>query len=145
MTKYNLCRAIIYFYLVLAFLLNGCYCLDCFFCKFCCALFFPDLFPVPTLITVSAKKLLLTDIDNNNTIWELSEKANVKDVCYIVNDDKAYYIVEDSLFLLDIKTTSKFQVFHCSFPFLREYRKICGHYCIIFGLIMFLKKSKLHI
>ncbi|KAK2513636.1 Ros1 [Columba livia] len=70
-----------------------------------------DLFPVPTLITVSAKKLLLTDIDNNNTIWELSAKANVKDVCYIVNDDKAYYIVEDSLFLLDIKTTSKFQFF----------------------------------
>ncbi|KAK2511439.1 Ros1 [Columba guinea] len=70
-----------------------------------------DLFPVPTLITVSAKKLLLTDIDNNNTIWELSEKANVKDVCYTVNDDKAYYIVEDSLFLLDIKTTSKFQFF----------------------------------
>ncbi|NWX11296.1 ROS1 kinase, partial [Caloenas nicobarica] len=70
-----------------------------------------DLFPVPTLITLSANKLFLTDTDNNNTIWELSAKANVKDICYTVDDDKAYYIVEDSLFLLHMKTTSKFQFF----------------------------------
>ncbi|KAM6432982.1 proto-oncogene tyrosine-protein kinase ROS [Rhynochetos jubatus] len=70
-----------------------------------------DLFPVPTLITVSANKLFLTDIDGNHTIWELSAKTNVKDICYTANDDKAYYIVEDSLFLLDMQTTSKFQFF----------------------------------
>ncbi|KAF1505047.1 Proto-oncogene tyrosine-protein kinase ROS, partial [Eudyptula minor novaehollandiae] len=70
-----------------------------------------DLFPVPTLITVSANKLFLTDIDNNHTIWELSAKTNVKDICYTANDDKAYYIVEDSVFLLNIQTTSKFQFF----------------------------------
>ncbi|NWX43370.1 ROS1 kinase, partial [Steatornis caripensis] len=70
-----------------------------------------DLFPVPTLITVSAYKLFLTDIDNNHTIWELPAKANVKDICYTANDDKAYYIVEDSLFLLNIQTTSEFQFF----------------------------------
>ncbi|NXJ83328.1 ROS1 kinase, partial [Trogon melanurus] len=70
-----------------------------------------DLFPVPTLITVSANKLFLTDIDNNHTIWEISAKTNVKDICYTANDDKAYYIVEDSLFLLNIQTTSKFQFF----------------------------------
>ncbi|XP_075353451.1 proto-oncogene tyrosine-protein kinase ROS [Mycteria americana] len=70
-----------------------------------------DLFPVPTLITVSANKLFLTDIDNNHTIWELSAKTNVKDICYTANDDKAYYIVEDSFFLLNIQTTSKFQFF----------------------------------
>ncbi|NXQ82134.1 ROS1 kinase, partial [Nyctibius grandis] len=70
-----------------------------------------DLFPVPTLITVSANKLFLTDIDNNHTIWELSAKTNVKDICYTANDDKAYYIVEDSLFLLNTQTTSEFQFF----------------------------------
>ncbi|XP_074718456.1 proto-oncogene tyrosine-protein kinase ROS [Strix uralensis] len=70
-----------------------------------------DLFPVPTLITVSANKLFLTDIDNNHTIWELSAKTNVKDICYTANDDKVYYVVEDSLFLLNIQTTSKFQFF----------------------------------
>ncbi|KFQ02192.1 Proto-oncogene tyrosine-protein kinase ROS, partial [Leptosomus discolor] len=70
-----------------------------------------DLFPVPTLIIVSANKLFLTDIDNNHTIWELSAKTNVKDICYTANDGKAYYIVEDSLFLLNIQTTSKFQLF----------------------------------
>ncbi|NXH73549.1 ROS1 kinase, partial [Hydrobates tethys] len=70
-----------------------------------------DLFPVPTLVTVSANKLFLTDIDNNRTIWELSAKTNVKDICYTANDDKAYYIVEDSLFLLNIQTTSKSQFF----------------------------------
>ncbi|NXK04370.1 ROS1 kinase, partial [Herpetotheres cachinnans] len=70
-----------------------------------------DLFPVPTLITVSANKLFLTDIDNNHTTWELSAKANVKDICYTANDDKVYYIIEDSLFLLNIQTTSKFQFF----------------------------------
>ncbi|NXE26582.1 ROS1 kinase, partial [Ardeotis kori] len=70
-----------------------------------------DLFPVPTLITVSANKLFLTDIDNNHTIWELSAKTNVKDICYTANDDKAYYIVEDSLFLLNIQTASKLQFF----------------------------------
>ncbi|NXL43142.1 ROS1 kinase, partial [Podilymbus podiceps] len=70
-----------------------------------------DIFPVPTLITVSANKLFLTDIDNNRTIWELSEKMNVKDICYTANDDKAYYIVEDSLFLLNMQTASKFQFF----------------------------------
>ncbi|KFO11050.1 Proto-oncogene tyrosine-protein kinase ROS, partial [Balearica regulorum gibbericeps] len=70
-----------------------------------------DLFPVPTLITVSANKLVFTDIDNNHTIWELSAKTNVKDICYTANDDKVYYIIEDSLFLLNIQTTSKFQFF----------------------------------
>ncbi|NXE10719.1 ROS1 kinase, partial [Lophotis ruficrista] len=70
-----------------------------------------DLFPVPTLITVSANKLFLTDIDNNHTIWELSAKTNVKDICYTANDDKAYYIVEDSLFLLNLQTASKLQFF----------------------------------
>ncbi|KFQ24645.1 Proto-oncogene tyrosine-protein kinase ROS, partial [Merops nubicus] len=74
-----------------------------------------DLFPVPTLITVSANKLFLTDIDNNHTIWEVSAKTNVKDICYIVNDDKAYYITEDSLLLLDIKTTSEVQFFRDAF------------------------------
>ncbi|NWS71263.1 ROS1 kinase, partial [Crotophaga sulcirostris] len=70
-----------------------------------------DHFPTPTLITVSANKLFLTDIDNNHTIWELSAQTNVKDICYTANDDKMYYIVEDSLFLLNIQTTSKFQFF----------------------------------
>ncbi|XP_075563747.1 proto-oncogene tyrosine-protein kinase ROS [Pelecanus crispus] len=70
-----------------------------------------DLFPVPTLITVSANKLFLTDIDSNHTIWELSAKTNVKDICYTANDHKAYYVVEDSLFLLNIQTTSKSQFF----------------------------------
>ncbi|XP_069707856.1 proto-oncogene tyrosine-protein kinase ROS [Phaenicophaeus curvirostris] len=70
-----------------------------------------DLFPVPTLITVSANKLFLTDIDNNHTIWQLSAQTNVKDICYTANDDKMYYIVEDTIFLLNTKTTSKFQFF----------------------------------
>ncbi|KFQ79243.1 Proto-oncogene tyrosine-protein kinase ROS, partial [Phaethon lepturus] len=70
-----------------------------------------DLFPVPTLISVSANKLFLTDIDNNHTIWELSTQTNVKDICYTANDNKAYYIVEDSLFLLKIQSTSKLQFF----------------------------------
>ncbi|NXT80261.1 ROS1 kinase, partial [Zapornia atra] len=70
-----------------------------------------DLFPVPTLLTVSANKLFFTDIDNNCTIWELSAKTNVKDICYTADDDKVYYIVEDSLFLLNIQSTSKFQFF----------------------------------
>ncbi|NXL62621.1 ROS1 kinase, partial [Chordeiles acutipennis] len=70
-----------------------------------------DLFPIPTLITVSANKLFLTDIDNNHTIWELSTKTNVKDICYTADDNKVYYITEDSLFLLNIQTTSKFQFF----------------------------------
>ncbi|XP_061222174.1 proto-oncogene tyrosine-protein kinase ROS isoform X2 [Neopsephotus bourkii] len=70
-----------------------------------------DLFPVPTLLTVSANQLYLTDIDNNHTIWELSAKINVKDICYTANDDKAYYIIGDSIFLLNIETASKFQFF----------------------------------
>ncbi|KFP73343.1 Proto-oncogene tyrosine-protein kinase ROS [Acanthisitta chloris] len=70
-----------------------------------------DLFPVPTLITVSANKLFLTDIDSNHAIWELSEKTNVKDICYTANDDKVYYIIEDSLFILNVQTASKFQFF----------------------------------
>ncbi|NWX24129.1 ROS1 kinase, partial [Aegotheles bennettii] len=70
-----------------------------------------DLFPVPTLITVSANKLFLTDIDNNHTIWELSSKTKVKDICYTANDDKVYYIVEDSPFLLNIQASSNFQFF----------------------------------
>lgn len=99
-------------------------------CKFCCALFLPDLFPVPTLITVSANKLFLTDIDNNHTIWELLAKTNIKDICYTANDDTMYYILEDSLFLLNIQTTSVFQVFVCPLSYLKE---ICGHFCCYFG------------
>uniref|UniRef100_A0A672TNW2 Tyrosine-protein kinase receptor n=1 Tax=Strigops habroptila TaxID=2489341 RepID=A0A672TNW2_STRHB len=71
-----------------------------------------DLFPVPTLITVSANKLYLTDIDNNHTIWELSAQINVKDICYTANDDKAYYIVEDSIFLLNTQTFFKDAYLH---------------------------------
>ncbi|NXP53439.1 ROS1 kinase, partial [Heliornis fulica] len=70
-----------------------------------------DLFPVPTLLTVSANKLFFTDIDNNHTVWELSAMTNVKDICYTANDEKVYYITEDSLFFLNIETTSKFQFF----------------------------------
>ncbi|NXC43638.1 ROS1 kinase, partial [Penelope pileata] len=77
-----------------------------------------DLFPVPTLITFSANKLFLTDIDNNETKWELLAKTNIKDICYTANDDKVYYILEDSLFLLDIESTSEFQFFED--PFLRN-------------------------
>ncbi|RMC13082.1 hypothetical protein DUI87_10613 [Hirundo rustica rustica] len=68
-----------------------------------------DLFPVPTLITISANQLFLTDIDNGHTIWEISAKANVKDICYTANDDKGYYITEDSLFILNIQNASMFQ------------------------------------
>ncbi|NXC72157.1 ROS1 kinase, partial [Anhinga anhinga] len=70
-----------------------------------------ELFPVPILLTVSANKLFLTDMDNNHTIWEFSAKTNVKDICYTANDHKVYYIVEDSFFLLNVQTTSKFQIF----------------------------------
>ncbi|NXS31863.1 ROS1 kinase, partial [Pomatostomus ruficeps] len=70
-----------------------------------------DLFPVPALITISANKLFLTDVDSGHTIWELSAKTNVKDICYTANDDKAYHITEDSLFLLNIQNASMFQFF----------------------------------
>lgn len=103
-----------------------------FFNKFCCALFLPDLFPVPTLITISANKLFLTDIDSGQTIWELSAKTNVKDICYTANDNKAYYITEDSLFTLNLQNASMFQVFLCSLPYLRESGKVHGHFCHYF-------------
>ncbi|KAF2987188.1 hypothetical protein EK904_012124, partial [Melospiza melodia maxima] len=70
-----------------------------------------DLFPIPTLITISASKLFLTDIDSGHTIWELAAKTDVKDICYIANDDKAYLLTEDSLFILDIQNASMFQFF----------------------------------
>ncbi|NXT54616.1 ROS1 kinase, partial [Pluvianellus socialis] len=79
-----------------------------------------DLFPVPTLLSVSANKLFLTDIDNNHTIWEFLAKRNVKDICYTANDDTAYYIIEDSLYLLNIQTTSKSQVFFFKDAYLRN-------------------------
>ncbi|OXB76494.1 UNVERIFIED_CONTAM: hypothetical protein H355_014538 [Colinus virginianus] len=70
-----------------------------------------DFFPVPTLITFSANKLFLTDIDNNHTIWEVLANTNIKDICYTANDEKVYYILEDSLFLLNIQSTSESQFF----------------------------------
>ncbi|XP_017684659.1 PREDICTED: proto-oncogene tyrosine-protein kinase ROS isoform X1 [Lepidothrix coronata] len=70
-----------------------------------------DLFPVPTLITITANNLFLADIDSNHTMWELSTKTNVKDVCFTANDDKAYYIIQDSLFILNMQNASKFQFF----------------------------------
>ncbi|NXS19317.1 ROS1 kinase, partial [Mystacornis crossleyi] len=91
-----------------------------------------DLFPVPTLITISANKLFLTDIDSGHIIWELSAKTNVKDICYTANDDRAYHITEDSLFILNIQNASQFQVFLCSLPYLRESRRVRGHYCHYF-------------
>ncbi|NXG06558.1 ROS1 kinase, partial [Sakesphorus luctuosus] len=70
-----------------------------------------DFFPAPTLITITASKLVFMDIDSNYTVWELSAKTNVKDICYTANDDKAYYIIEDSLFIVNIQNASKFQFF----------------------------------
>ncbi|NXP70849.1 ROS1 kinase, partial [Ramphastos sulfuratus] len=69
------------------------------------------LFPVPTLLTVSAKKLFLTDIDNNHTIWEHSAEANIKDICYTADDDRVYYIVEDSLLIQNTQLPSDSQFF----------------------------------
>ncbi|NXU11988.1 ROS1 kinase, partial [Pardalotus punctatus] len=70
-----------------------------------------ELFPVLTLITVSANKLFLIDVDSSHTIWELSAKTNVKDICYTANDDKVYHITEDSLFILNVQNASMFQFF----------------------------------
>uniref|UniRef100_A0A8C0V2A0 Tyrosine-protein kinase receptor n=1 Tax=Cyanistes caeruleus TaxID=156563 RepID=A0A8C0V2A0_CYACU len=70
-----------------------------------------ELFPAPTLITISANKLFLTDIDSSHTIWELAAKTNVRDICYTADDDKAYHITEDSLFILNIQNASMFQFF----------------------------------
>ncbi|NWU86118.1 ROS1 kinase, partial [Onychorhynchus coronatus] len=70
-----------------------------------------DLFPVPTLITITANNLFLTDIDSNHTTWELSAKTNAKDICYTADDDKAYHIIGDSLFILNMQNASKFQFF----------------------------------
>ncbi|NXS89380.1 ROS1 kinase, partial [Erpornis zantholeuca] len=70
-----------------------------------------DLFPVPNLITISANKLFLTDIDSGHTIWELSAETDAKDICYTANDDKAYHITEDSLFITNIQNASMFQFF----------------------------------
>ncbi|XP_015714246.1 proto-oncogene tyrosine-protein kinase ROS isoform X2 [Coturnix japonica] len=70
-----------------------------------------DFFPVPTLITFSCNKLFLTDIDNDHTIWEVLTNTNIKDICYTADDDKLYYILEDSLFLLNIRSTSESQFF----------------------------------
>lgn len=141
--KYNKFRPIIYLYLVLAFLINDFDYLGwSFFCKFCCALFLPDIFPAPTLITISANKLLLTDIDSGRTIWELSAKTDVKDICYTANDDKAYHVTEASLFILNIQNASMFQVFLYSLPYLRESRKVRGHYCHYFMANCVFLKSK---
>uniref|UniRef100_A0A8C0V1M2 Tyrosine-protein kinase receptor n=1 Tax=Cyanistes caeruleus TaxID=156563 RepID=A0A8C0V1M2_CYACU len=79
-----------------------------------------ELFPAPTLITISANKLFLTDIDSSHTIWELAAKTNVRDICYTADDDKAYHITEDSLFILNIQNASMFQVFFYSLLYLRE-------------------------
>ncbi|NXA42101.1 ROS1 kinase, partial [Eudromia elegans] len=70
-----------------------------------------DLFPVPKLISISANKLILTDVDNNHTIWELLANQNIKDICYTANDDTVYYILQDSLFLLNTQSTSRSQFF----------------------------------
>lgn len=70
-----------------------------------------DIFPVPTLITFSSNKLFLTDIDSNHTIWEVLTNRNIKDICYTADDDKVYYILEDSLFLLNVQSTSESQLF----------------------------------
>ncbi|NWS95224.1 ROS1 kinase, partial [Mionectes macconnelli] len=74
-----------------------------------------DFFPVPALITITANNVFLTDMDSNHTMWELSAKTNVKDICYTANDDKAYHIIADSLFILNMQNASKFQFFKDSY------------------------------
>ncbi|XP_063245936.1 proto-oncogene tyrosine-protein kinase ROS isoform X3 [Prinia subflava] len=68
-----------------------------------------DLFPVPTLVIISANKMLLTDVDSGHTVWEISTKNNVRDICYTADDGKAYHIAEDSIFILNIQNASMFQ------------------------------------
>lgn len=85
----------------------------------------PDLFPVPDLITISANKMVITDIDRNQTIQSLSAKGDIKGVCYTANDETMYYSQEDSLFLLNIQNNSRLQVFYCIFPCLKGACKIC--------------------
>ncbi|NXX41808.1 ROS1 kinase, partial [Tricholaema leucomelas] len=70
-----------------------------------------DLFPVPTLLTLTAKKFFLTDIDNNRTTWQHSAEANIKGICYTADDDRVYYIVEDSLLIQSTQVPSESQRF----------------------------------
>uniref|UniRef100_K7FQ85 Tyrosine-protein kinase receptor n=1 Tax=Pelodiscus sinensis TaxID=13735 RepID=K7FQ85_PELSI len=74
-----------------------------------------DLFPVPTLITISANTLVITDIDRNQTIQSLSAKGGIKVVCYTADDETMYYIQEDSLFLLNVQNNSRLQLFRHGF------------------------------
>ncbi|CAM2111842.1 proto-oncogene tyrosine-protein kinase ROS [Caretta caretta] len=74
-----------------------------------------DLFPVPGLITISANKMVFTDIDRNQTIQSLSAKGDIKGVCYTANDETMYYSQEDSLFLLNIQNNSRLQLFKHGF------------------------------
>ncbi|EMP38631.1 Proto-oncogene tyrosine-protein kinase ROS [Chelonia mydas] len=78
----------------------------------CSALY---LFPVPDLITISANKMVITDIDRNQTIQSLSAKGDIKGVCYTANDETMYYSQEDSLFLLNIQNNSRLQLFKHGF------------------------------
>uniref|UniRef100_A0A8C8SKB0 Tyrosine-protein kinase receptor n=1 Tax=Pelusios castaneus TaxID=367368 RepID=A0A8C8SKB0_9SAUR len=69
-----------------------------------------DLFPVPTLITIFANKMVFTDIDRNQTIQSLSAKGDVKGVSYTAIDETMYYIQEDSLFCLNLQNDSRLQL-----------------------------------
>lgn len=123
--------------------MEDCYCLQCalIFSPLLIVLFnsavpfsFPDLFPVPALLTLTAEKFFLTDIDSNRTTWQHSAEANIKDICYTADDDTVYYIVEDSLLMQNTQVPSESQVLLCSFPCLRELRKWCGCYWRYFGV-----------
>ncbi|XP_006026224.1 proto-oncogene tyrosine-protein kinase ROS isoform X2 [Alligator sinensis] len=69
-----------------------------------------DLFPVPTLITVSSNEMALIDIDRNQTIKSLPIK-DVNQISYTANDETMYYIEEDCLFHLNIPNNSVLQLF----------------------------------
>ncbi|XP_064411290.1 proto-oncogene tyrosine-protein kinase ROS [Latimeria chalumnae] len=69
-----------------------------------------DLVPVPRIVLISGSTVMVVDMDNNETVQEVSAGGSVTAVSYIAQSGMLYYLREDSLYAVNIHNRSSVQL-----------------------------------
>ncbi|XP_073432046.1 proto-oncogene tyrosine-protein kinase ROS isoform X2 [Dendrobates tinctorius] len=67
--------------------------------------FISDVHPAPVIINTSSSKITFTDVDRKQELWNFKAE-NKRMFSYIANDERLFFVDNDTLFLSDLKNQS---------------------------------------
>ncbi|XP_058422820.1 proto-oncogene tyrosine-protein kinase ROS isoform X2 [Diceros bicornis minor] len=76
-----------------------------------------EINPFPYLITLFGKKIVLSDMDQNQVVWMFSAERDISAVGYTADNAMGYYAQGDSLFLLNMHNRSSSEIFRDALVF----------------------------